>query len=379
VRIGIDYTAAIKQSAGIGRYVRGLAEGLARVDLDNEYLLFYAARRPTGSQPIHSGNLNFRDRALPLSERVLNVLWHRLSLPVPIDLFIRGIDVFHFPDYTLPPVRQAAAVLTVHDLSFLMYPECADEKLRAYLEHAVPQSLERADYVLADSENTRNDLVCLLDVPPERAEVVYCGVDAHFRPATEDARLEVRERYGLDFPFILTVGVIEPRKNLPTLLRALSRLKARPDFVPKLVVAGQPGWLYESVYQLVEALHLEREVVFLGYVPEEDLPALYSLAEVFAYPSLYEGFGLPPLEAMACGTPVVCSDASSLPEVVGSAGLLVRALDVEGLAEALARVLADERLRGDLRTRGRQRAAQFTWEATARKLLDVYGRVLMMR
>ena len=380
LRIGIDYTAAIKQTAGIGRYVRGLTEGLARVDMDNEYLLFYAAhRRPLGAAPLMSERPNFRERALPVSEKMLNALWHRLALPVPVDLFIRGIDVFHFPDFTLPPVRQAATVLTVHDLSFLMYPECADEGLRAYLEHAVPQSLARADFVLADSENTRNDLICLLDVPPERAEVVYCGVDAHFRPAEEDALLPVRQRYDLDFPFIFTVGVLEPRKNLATLLRALSILKGRRGFRHRLVVAGKPGWLYESIHRQVEALELERDVIFLGHVPDDDLPALYSLADVLAYPSLYEGFGLPPLEAMACGTPVVCSDASSLPEVVGEAALKVKAMDADGLANALSQVLEDEELKQTLRLRGRQRAALFSWEAAARKLLDVYSRVYTMR
>lgn len=378
MRIGIDYTAAIKQTAGIGRYVRGLAEGLSRIDVENEYLLFYAARRSPNAGAIID-RANFHERALPISEKALNLIWHHLSLPLPVDLFLRGLDVFHFPDFTLPPVRKASTVLTVHDLSFLMYPECADEGLRSYLERAVPQSLARADYVLADSENTLNDLICLLDVPPERAEVVYCGVDSHFRPAPEGMRLAARARYGLDFRFILTVGVIEPRKNLATLLKAFSLLKGRPGFAHRLVVAGKPGWLYESIYRQVEALALESDVVFLGYVPDEDLPALYSLADAFAYPSLYEGFGLPPLEAMACGTPVVCSDASSLPEVVGEAALKVNALDADGLAQALTRVLEDEELREKLRALGRRRVSQFTWEATARRLLDVYERVYMMR
>jgi glycosyltransferase involved in cell wall biosynthesis len=502
LRIGIDYTAAVRQGAGIGRYTRGLVQALARLDHENRYTLFtahdsepqqryrlsggekilligepatdvtlfeelltrkgvtvtvvplsralaalrqqmphqawlfswtadlertpslvaLAAETRSLSIPLHripradrslaglfrsldsrperppsdmdaalSSQVqapNFQYRRAPLPERALTILWHRLGLPVPVEWFTGPVDIFHSTDFVLPPVRsQARTILTVHDLSFMRLPQCAEAGLRAYLNKVVPRSVERADLVLADSQSTKNDLIELLGVSPDKIKVVYAGVESRFRPMQGEMALQrVRKRYGLDLPFILSLGTLEPRKNLTGLIEAyaLMRASSRAGFYTcqgagdrelKLVIAGGKGWLYDEIFARVEELGLSGQVIFPGFIADEDLPALYNLAELFVFPSLYEGFGLPPLEAMACGTPVVTSDRPSLPEVVGEAGLMVEATDSQALAEAMERVLTDEDLRREMREKGLKQAAKFTWEEAAGKLLDVYKRL----
>jgi glycosyltransferase involved in cell wall biosynthesis len=303
----------------------------------------------------------------------LTILWHRLRLPIPVEWFTGPIDIFHATDFVLPPVRQARTILTVHDLTFMRLPECAEAGLRAYLDKVVPRSIQRADLVLADSQSTKKDLIELLGVSPDKIEVVYAGVERRFRPMEGEMALHrVKKRYGLNFPFILSLGTLEPRKNFTRLIEAYALMRDRGL---KLVIAGGKGWLYDEIFAKVEELGLEDKIIFPGFIADEDLPALYNLAKIFVFPSLYEGFGLPPLEAMACGTPVVTSDRPSLPEVVGGAGLMVEATDDQELARAMERVLTDENLRREMREKGLRQAAKFTWEAAAEKLLDVYRRL----
>ena len=268
-------------------------------------------------------------------------------------------------------------VVTIHDLSFLRVPQCADPGLRQYLTERTPPSVARARRVLADSQNTRRDLIELLDVTPEKVSVVYAGVEPRFRPVRDLERLEqVRQRYHLPELFVLFVGTIEPRKNLGRLLSAYAQMRRQTGLPHQLVLSGSNGWLYEEIYDKVSRDGLQEDVVFPGFVADEDLPALYTLADLFVFPSLYEGFGLPPLEAMSCGTPVVASNNSSLPEVLGSAALFVDAEDVEGLADAMARVLGDAMVRTRLADLGRAQAARFTWEDAARQLVKAYEAVL---
>lgn len=381
MRIGIDYTAAIKQKGGIGRFVRGLVDGLARVDRFNEYLLLCFHRGRDKLQIPATQTPNFHERLIPIPERLMTILWHRFYLPIPVDIATGQVDVFHAPDFVLPPLRRGVSVLTVHDLSFLLHPECHEDKLRSYLEKAVPVSLARADVITTDSENARNDLICLMDAAPERVEVVYGGVDETFRPMESEWELlsKTRQRFGINYPFILNVGLIEPRKNLVVLVQAYERLKSRLGFSHKLVIAGAKGWLCADVFRKVHDLHLEDDVVFTGYVPDEDLPALFNLADLFVYPSVYEGFGLPVVEAMACGTPVVTSNTSSLPEVVGDAGLMVPPTEVDALVDAMERGLTDLALRDQMRVNGLQQAARFTWLKAAESLLRVYEKASQYR
>jgi glycosyltransferase involved in cell wall biosynthesis len=384
MRIGIDFTPAIQQGAGIGRYTRELVRALAKLDTANQYVLFQASRgaqRKAGPWPE-----SFRVRSVPLTDRWLAILWQRLRLPVPVELFTGAVDIFHSPDFVLPPVRRARTVLTVHDLSFLTTPETSDPGLREYLTQAVPRAVAHADHILADSRSTKQDLVTHLNADPERITVVYPGVDPRFQILEEPAIAEFRARYGLNRPFVLSVGTLQPRKNYPTLIEAfahlcrseagqIASLLLRKTSDIELVIAGGRGWLYQEIFDTVDRLGIGDRVKFLGFVRDEDLPALYNAAEVFALPSLYEGFGLPVLEALACGTPVVTSDVSSLPEVAGDAALLVSPRDVEGISRTLHRALIDQELRATLRERGLIQAQQFTWQRAAETVLDIYQRM----
>lgn len=371
-RILIDVTSALKQSAGIGRYTRGLVDALATHFPDLPVVLVSARDAPppppTWPYPL---------RRLPFTERQAVILWQRLRAPLPADLILGRADLYHSPDFVLPPLWRTPGIVTVHDLSFMVYPQYAVPGLEFYLRGAVPRAVRRARLVLADSENTRRDLMRFWNTPPEKIHVLYPGLSPRFRPVEDPEVLaRVRERYRLPERFILSVSRLEPRKNFPGLIRAFNRLKARFRVPHHLVIAGGKGWLYDPIFEEAARSPYREQIHFPGFVADEDLPALYTLADAFAYPSFYEGFGFPPLEAMACGVPVVVADNSSLPEVVGEAGIRLHAEDEEGWAEALARVLMDEDTRVRLRVAGFQQAARFTWQASATRLVDLYARVV---
>ena len=338
MRIVIDYTPALRQGAGIGRYTRGLVAGLAEIDSANEYTLFCGGQAPQHRQ--WPGNFRLVVSRLPA--RWLGIGWHRLHLPLPAEWLSGRCDIFHSPDFTLPPLWRANGVVTVHDLSFLRLPQCADPGLQAYLAKAVPDAVGRSRRVLADSLNTKRDLWELMGVPEQQVSVVRAGIEPRFCPVTDrDHLAQVRTRYGLPERFILSVGTLEPRKNYVGLIAAYARLCQSGKFPQSLVIAGGRGWLYDEVFSEVERHELGDRVCFPGFVADEDLPALYSLSDLFVFPSLYEGFGIPPLEAMACGVPVISSNNSSLPEAVGDGGLQVDALDTSALAAAMESVLGD--------------------------------------
>lgn len=374
MRIAIDYTPAVFQGAGIGRHTRGLVHALAPIAGGHDVTLVVFGRPPAGHLPAPAG---FRLRVVPISNRWLTIGWHRLRVPLPVDWLAGASDLYHASDFVLPPVRNARSLLTVHDLSFLTTPQCAEAGLRSYLTSVVPRSVARATHVLADSASTRRDLVRILGVPDEKVSVVYPGVEQRFCPQEDGAELQrVRERYGIGGnPYILGVGTLEPRKNWPALIRAWAQLRHERRIPHRLVIAGGKGWLTEGIFEAADATGLRAEIIFAGFVADADLPALYSAADAFVLPSLYEGFGIPVLEAMACGTPVVCSDNSSLPEAAGDAALLVDANDPVALAAAILDAVDDGALRGELRHRGFEQARRFTWEASARALLDIYERV----
>jgi glycosyltransferase involved in cell wall biosynthesis len=389
LRIGIDYTAAAWQGAGIGRYTRELVRDLVAQGDSYSYTLFYAAGGLDSASPyladlrqLCATHRHVRSAPIPLSPRRLTQIWQRARLPLPVELFAGPLDIVHAPDFVLPPTR-ARTIVTIHDLSFLIYPEFAAPGMVRYLSSAVPRSLRRADAVLADSIATRDDLARLLRIDPARVSLVYPGVSPRFRPLPPDQIEPVRRRLGLPDRFILFVSTLEPRKNLVRLIEAFARLLRRSGEGPapqladlKLVIGGRRGWLYEEIFAAIERLHLGQQICALDYVDDNDLPALYNLADVFAYPSVYEGFGLPALEALACGTPVLTADNSSLPEAVGDAAVLVPAGDVDAIAAGLARLLADPALRARLRAAGPLRARQFTWARAAQQVLECYRQVI---
>jgi glycosyltransferase involved in cell wall biosynthesis len=377
--VGIDYTAAVWQGAGIGRYTRELVRAAVAHGGDWHYVLFYAARGLPPDSPYVAALRELcrtaphvRAVPIPLSPRLLTILWQRMRLPLLADYFTGPLDVLHAPDFALPPTR-ARTLLTVHDLTFLVYPQGFKPATRRYLQRMVPRSLRRADLVLADSEATRADVQRLLGCPAERVTVIYPGVDARFCPLPASASEPVRARLGLPAEFLLFVSTLEPRKNLVRLLEAFHHyLDRHPASTTRLVIAGRKGWLYEQIFAAVEHWQLTARVQFLDFVADADLPALYNLASVFVYPSLYEGFGLPVAEALACGTPVVTTHAASLPEVAGDAAVLVDAHDSQSIAQGIAQAQAQaERLRAA----GPVHAQRFRWEQAAEELLRCYQSV----
>lgn len=356
------------RGAGINWYIRNLLTYLPRVDHNNRYTAFLSDRRFTSSE------LALKFSRLPTSRPVVRILWEQAVQPFALQK--EGVDLLHALAFVVPLLSPCPSVVTIYDLSFLLYPEGFKRAKRFYLSLFTRLSARRARRIIAISENTKRDVVRLLGVSPDKVDVVYCGIDEAFRPLAKDQVASFRAKRGLPERFILFVGTIEPRKNITTLIEAFANLHTCEPANLKLVIGGAKGWFYQDVFARVEELGLEDAVIFPGYIPASELPWWYNAAELFVYPSLYEGFGLPPLEAMACGTPVIVANTSSLPEVVGEAGLTVDPLDAEGLAVAIRRVLDDETLWQEMRERGWQRAKGFSWTKTARETVQVYRRAM---
>lgn len=350
MRIGIDIQSTLGQKTGIGLYAASLLHALRRVAPHHEYIELAWGR-------FHELRTDQR------------LYWQQWGLPRRAKK--AKVDILHVPGFDAPFLKPCPVVLTVHDLIGRIFPHNLPPISRFYWSFWLPYSIRWADVIIADSECTRRDLIRWTGISPERVRVVYLGVDASFRPLRDNASLEaVRAKYGLPDRFVLYVGTIEPRKGLDTLLIAYAMLA---DEIPQdLVIAGKLGWYTRPLFQLIEAYRLKQRVHFIGYVADDDLPKLYNLATLFVYPSRYEGFGLPPLEAMACGVPVICSNVASLPEVAGDAAWLVPPDAPEVLAAAMRQVLENEQLQDMMRTKGLERARNFTWEETARRTVEIY-------
>jgi glycosyltransferase involved in cell wall biosynthesis len=371
-RIGIDATALPSRPVGAGRYIIQLIRTLAALEPEEELIVFaYPDGRELIDVPEREG---FRWAILPAKSPARRLLWEQTLFPRVAGEY--RLDLLHSLHYTRPRWLPCASVVTFHDMTFFLYPQLHTRARRLFFPPAIRFSARHADALLTISESTRRDAIRLLNIPPEKIFATQLGVDASFRPVADpDARAAVRRRYDLPETFILYVGLVEPRKNLPVLIRALRSLADWGLSYP-LVIAGRFGWMYQQVLAEIEALDLKENVRFLGYVPQADLPIVYNLACCFVYPTLYEGFGFPALEALACGTPLVTTAVSSLPEIVGEAGLLVPPGDEGALAAAVQAVITDAGLRARLAQEGPKRASQFAWERTAQQTLQVYRRVL---
>lgn len=375
MRIAIDYTAAIRQKAGIGNYVRKLVDAMLEQDSSNHYTLLTSGR-PTRERPFPVAD-NVRGRSIFIPDRYLNIIWYRWRLPLYATYFSGQVDIYHGPDFALPPIgKSLRKVVTVHDLAFLEHPEYAIPSLAATLNKIVPEAVAAADVVCTVSHEVSRTLIQHFQTPPEKLTVIPNGVSPHFRRISDPIILAAtRHKFGLKHPLVLSVGTLEPRKNHVGLIKAFYQAQKRKQGPAMLALAGGKGWLYEETQSLVEQLKLEKKVRFLGRVTDLELISLYSMADVFAFPSFAEGFGVPPLEAMACGVPVIVSNTASLPEVVGDAGLLIDPYNTGELATAILRILGDKQLQEDLRQKGYERVKQFTWQESARKMLTVYQKL----
>ncbi len=371
LRIAIDATAMPEQRAGAGIYTHELIRALARVDRENRYTIL---TRPGTFEDI--ARRGFRIVARKPGPRLLRAIWEQTSLPAR--LLGEDTDVFHSPHHTLPVLRpgHAARVVTFHDVTFFLMPERYPAARRYYMQLGTRAAAMVATRIIAPSHSTAADIARVFPRLRTPVDVVHeAAAPRFYEPPTEAELAEARSAHRLPERFILTVGTLEPGKNHAAAVRALALLRDR-DVAQHLVIAGQPGWLYGDLLRLVDELGLRERVRFLGYVPDERLRALYHLADVFVFPSMHEGFGLPPLEAMACGTPVVVSDRSAMLEVVGEAGLLVDPEDDAAIADAIGRLLADSDLRDAYASRGRLRAMAFSWDEAARRTVEVYERAV---
>lgn len=369
MQIGLDTVAMKADLYGVGNYIRNLVCGLLAAESEDRYILI------TSESGIH--------HLLPLANAVslescptsrpLRICWEQAVLPRILKA--RKVELFHGLASVLPLRRCCRRVVTVHDLTTVLMPDCHTVTRRSYLRWMIPKACDRADGIIAVSESTRDDLVTHLRISPQKIFVVHLGVAEAFRPVSDMAQLlKVRRKYGLPEKFILYVGTLEPRKNVKTLVTAYEQAgDVLREF--SLVLAGSLGWGYQPLLRQISSSPVGDRIILPGYIAAEDLPAIFSAASVFVYPSLYEGFGLPILEAMACGTPVITSNVSSMPEVAGDAALLFDPGSPTDLLVAIRKVLAEVEVRNSLAERGIARARFFTWEQTARKTRQVYAQL----
>ncbi|MBN2549205.1 MAG: glycosyltransferase family 4 protein [Anaerolineales bacterium] len=373
-RIGIDATALPPNPVGAGNYIIQLVRAICRVGIEHELVIF--AQRH-GRELIAASDPGATWVDVPEMSPARRLIWEQTEFP---RLAAREkIDLLHSLHYTHPLILPCASVVTFHDMTFFLYPELHTRSKRLFFPLAIRLSARLAEALIAVSDSTRRDAIRLLNIPPQKIHAVPSGINPEFQPITDAARLEaVRRKYRLPDAFVLFVGLIEPRKNIPLLLRAYARLVSEGT-APDLVLAGRLGWLAEDLGQLLQSLGIQERVHLPGYISPEDLPIVYNLARVFVYPSIYEGFGFPPLEAMACGTPVITSATSAMQDYVAEAGILTPPQDEAALTQALQSLLGDAALQHKLSIAGRLQAQKFSWQTTAEGTLRVYEYALAQK
>jgi glycosyltransferase involved in cell wall biosynthesis len=364
MRVAIDVRKL--HDFGIGTYIRNLLRHLARIDRETDYLLLCLDRDLDTPKELGA---NFR--AVRQGSPNYSI---REQIAIPWSLFRERPDVFHAPHYVLPPAVPCRSVVTIHDCIHLRFPQYLPSRAAYFYARAsMWAATHRADRILTVSKASKRDILHYFNVPPEKIEVVYNALDERFGATPDEGAIaRVRERYQLDHGFVLYAGNIKPHKNLVRLIEAFDGLRRDGFDDLKLLIIGDEISKWPALRHAVHARKLHRHVRFLGFLSDDTLAALYRMAAVFVFPSLYEGFGLPPLEAMASGTPVVTSNVSSLPEVAGDAAVLVDPTDAMDIKEGIKRVLTDPELREQLRARGLVRARQFSWETSVRRTREIY-------
>jgi glycosyltransferase involved in cell wall biosynthesis len=373
MRVGFDIGPITATRTGVGNYCYYLLKHLLESAKGDEQMVGFATGRERPVLQELEGQLKYR--YMPLPTRVMYRSWTWFNRP-RVDRALGGVDVYHATNYFLPPTQRARRVVTIHDLAFMVAPELASPKIVGPYSGLMRKFANEADAIMAYSESTKADIVHYLGAPPEKIAVAPMAVDEDFVAMPRDeAERWLREKYRVETPFLLFVSTLEPRKNVPTLLRAFARV-AR-EIPHKLVLVGSVGWNSEDIFHTMRKLKITERVVRPGFVPHHELPAFYCAADAFLFPTLYEGFGLPLLEALTCGCPVITSNNSSVPEVTGDAALCSDANDDENIAADIRRVLGNPQLRAEMARRGHEHAKKFSWEACAKGTLDVYRKLAL--
>ncbi len=373
MKIAINTLAMKSFRHGVGRYVGSLVKALLKIDTKNHYLLYVSKLNAKYFEV--KGNPRVSLKFVP-ANRALRLLWEQTLLP--LDLKRERVNVFYGPAFTVPLFKTCEQVVAVLDLTWFKQRKKHIWIKQLYFRTLIPLAVRQAEKVLVISQSTKKDLLQILKVPKEKIVVTYLGTSSSFRVVENQKKLsETRVKYKLPRQFILFIGVLEPRKNITGLIKAFSRLKKDNNLSHKLVIGGgrSYGWKNEEVFQAIKNLKVEDEVIFTDFISEADLTAVYNLADLFVLPSFYEGFGLPVLEAQACGCPVITSNLSSMPEVGGDAALLVDPKNVEELAKAMRRILTDGKLKAEMIRKGFLNVKHFSWEKTARETLKVFEEV----
>lgn len=370
MHIAIDAHSIGTDLGGNETYASNIIEALAELDTRNRYILYVTKREAVERYSGRWPHVSVR-RTLPHTPLV------RIPLTLTAELRRHPVDILHV-QYTAPPYAPCRVVAMIHDLSFEHLPETFKRRSWMQMRLTVRRTARSAAHVLTDSDYSREDILRTYKLPPERVTATPLAASLNFRPVEDKALVgRTLRKYGIEGDYLLAVGSIQPRKNIPRLINAYASVAGRsPATVPKLVIAGKRAWLYEETLRAAGESAARARIIFTGYVPSEDLPPLYTGALCFVYPSYFEGFGIPPLEAMRCGTPVITSNQTCFPEVVGDAGLMVDTLNEQAIADAIRRVLRDPALRARLRERGLKHALKYDWCETARLTLDIYERVM---
>lgn len=381
MRIALDAQLIYEvQKTGIGRNTQMLIDELVKMpDVECVLNCFYRRKKKESDELLAT----YREKGCIINQskwmpgRIYNHL--ERIIPVPYGMiFGKKAEVTQFFNYTVPFGVRGKSVTFVYDMAYKSRPETMAAKTRNWLERGMKKYCERAEMIVTISEFSRQEIHRYMNVPLDRIKIVYCGVDTekfHNR-CTKEQITEVKDKFKIDGDYLLYLGTLEPRKNINSIIEAFHVLKNQKKIEQKLVIAGKKGWLYDSIFALVKQYGLENEVIFTGYISDEEARLLMNGAKVFVFPSHYEGFGIPPLEAMACGTPVVTSNASSLPEVIGDAGLMVEPEDITGLADSIEKMLVDENLRQHCIEEGYKQVEKFTWSNAAKQLVEVYKEIL---
>jgi glycosyltransferase involved in cell wall biosynthesis len=371
MRVGINASKYFDINTGVGRYTHNLCNFISKGKDGNDYYFYLPGRNSTcwknmnGTQSGEQGPF--------MQSNALRILWEQILLPFKVRNDM--LDLFHYTDHAMSLVqRRYPVVITVHDIAYIRFPDLLNKTRQVYKKYILSLSIKKADVIITDSHSTKRDIIEFFKVDEKKVKVIHLGVESRFHPISNVEGY--RTRNNLPTKMILNIGTLEPRKNVVTLIKAFKKLQERGQKDYVLVIAGEKGWLYKRIFEEIRSSGMEQSIRLLGVVRDEELPLLYNCADLFVYPSLYEGFGLPPLEAMACGVPIITSNTSSLPEVVGNAGIMVDPNDIESLSDGMYRVLGDKELKHRMSRDGLKRSKMFTWEKTVNDVIEIYKNVL---